>query len=568
MKLISLMSLLAAIALLAPVHAVGDDLQPVSEPARPIGPPTAIRIPSALKAPATELPEPLAPELSGTFDGINFDDNATLSGVRFIPPDPIAAAGPGHLVGVVNSAIEWYAKTGARQHRQSLDDFFAFLSPEGWPFDPKIIYDQHAGRFVVVCLVKVDNGAGDPSNVSRILAAVSDNSDPNGTWRLASINSELTIDAAEHWADFPGLAVDEEAVYITANMFTFGTRSFGGSRLWILRKGNGTGGFYDGGPLSFTLHDPSTQAGLSSQSSTLQPAHVFGAGGVAAGVGTFLVSCNWFSGSNELASVIRVDNPLGSPTFTNRFVNLGDIHNASATFPDAPQAGTAELIDAGDRRALHAVWRDHSLWVAHTVNPPSGPDAGQATAHWLEIDTINLNSLSLIQQGDIGGEEIAPGTHTFYPSIAVDAFGNAGIGFAASAPTLFPGAYYTGRKPTDAAGTVQPSVVLAAGLDYYIRTFGTTRNRWGDYSGISVDPSDEATFWVFNEYALARGTLSDGEDGRWGTRFGRFSFAACEGDLSGSDKDVDGSDLAALIAAPSLLNLPLFAEDFGRSSCP
>ena len=266
--------------------------------------------------------------------------------------------------------------------------------------------------------------------------------------------------------------------------------------------------------------------------------------------------------------MIRVDNPLGSPTFTNRFVNLGDIHNGSPAFPQAPQAGTSTLIDAGDRRALHAVWRDNSLWVVNTVNPPSGPDAGQATAHWCEIDTTVLSSLSLVQQGNIGGEDIAPGTHTFYPSIAVDAFGNVGIGFAASAPTIFPGAYYTGRKTTDPAGTVQPSVTLAAGLAYYARFFGGTRNRWGDYSGISVDPDDDATFWVFNEYALARGTIINGEDGRWGTRFGKFSFAACEGDLSGNDNDVDGSDLAALIGTPALLALPIFAEDFGRTGCP
>jgi hypothetical protein len=168
----------------------------------------------------------------------------------------------------------------------------------------------------------------------------------------------------------------------------------------------------------------------------------------------------------------------------------------------------------------------------------------------------------------VGGEDIAPGTHTFYPSIAVDAFGNVGIGFAASAPTIFPGAYYTGRKATDPAGTVQPSVTLAAGLAYYIRFFSGTRNRWGDYSGISVDPADDATFWVFNEYALTRGTIINGEDGRWGTRFGKFSFAACEGDLSSNDNDVDGADLAALIGSPALLALPIFAEDFGRTSCP
>ena len=54
-------------------------------------------------------------------------------------------------------------------------------------------------------------------------------------------------------------------------------------------------------------------------------------------------------------------------------------------------------------------------------------------------------------------------------------------------------------------------------MDYYVRFFAGTRNRWGDYTGASVDPNDDKSFWIFNEYAITRGTLIGGEDGRWGT---------------------------------------------------
>jgi hypothetical protein len=40
------------------------------------------------------------------------------------------------------------------------------------------------------------------------------------------------------------------------------------------------------------------------------------------------------------------------------------------------------------------------------------------------------------------------------------------------------------------------------------------------------------------------------------------------GDFAPADCDVDGSDLAALIADPLLLDLPTFAQNFGRNSCP
>jgi hypothetical protein len=108
----------------------------------------------------------------------------------------------------------------------------------------------------------------------------------------------------------------------------------------------------------------------------------------------------------------------------------------------------------------------------------------------------------------------------------VDKCGNMGIGFSACNSQIYAGAYYTGRLAADPPGTTQPIGVLAAGLDYYVRTFGGSRNRWGDYSGISLDPADETTFWVFNEYASTRGTPTNPplEDGRWATEWGSFNM--------------------------------------------
>ncbi len=173
------------------------------------------------------------------------------------------------------------------------------------------------------------------------------------------------------------------------------------------------------------------------------------------------------------------------------------------------------------------IWRDNHLFAVNTIVPPSGPDAGQATAHWYEIDTTSLGNLTLSDQGNIGGEDIAAGTYTFYPSVAVDAVGNVAVGFAASGPSIYPGAYYAVHETTDAAGTVGPTGTLAAGQDYYYRAFGGD-NRWGDYSAISIDPANDLTFWVYNEYAITRGTVLSqfpGEDGRWGTRWGSLRVA-------------------------------------------
>ena len=432
--------------------------------------------------------------------------------------------------------IEARDKTGMLICRDALLDFFA-TTPAPGPlgtrtFDPKVVYDQFEDRFLVVDLERVDAGAN-PSvgNMSRILLAVSNDGTPGcaaTNWDFLAIDSETSISGLDHFADYPGFEVDEEAIYITNNMFQHDPLGdFGGVRLWIVAKGAGTGGFYDGGAAAVTFHDPYAGGGLAT---TTMPAQVFGAGGVGPGIGTFLVSYSGLTnGIDEFVQVVRVDAPLGAVSFAQEFINIGDTESfAPVALPDAPQSGTATLIEVTDRRALDAVWRDGNLYLTTTINPNSGPDTGQATAHWFQLDTSAApgGAITSIDQGNIGGEDIATDTTTFYPSVAVNNALEVKFGFSVSAASIFAGAFVTGRQPGDPPGTVQGSQTVKAGEDFYIRTFGGPENRWGDYSGISVDPTDQS-FWVFNEFADTRETPTppSGEEGRWGTAWLNCSFS-------------------------------------------
>jgi len=464
----------------------------------------------------------LTPPVSGSFDSTNFDDNQRLTTVRLIPPDPIAAAGPNHVVNVVNVTVRFHQKDGFLDFESALalpgtppGGFFSVLDPLTLTFDPKVIYDQYEGRFLIVA-----------PETSRIFVAVSDDADPIGTWFMFSIDSKTEIGGVFTLADYPGFAVDEEAVYITANMFGFSS-GFAGVRLWVIDKGLPVGnddGFYDGmGTTTVTKFNPYAGGG---NVRTTQPAHIFGT--APASVGTFLVSYGGLtSGSQEFVQVVRIDNPLGETTFTQQFLNVGNIEIVnpvgSPALPDAPQLGGDMAIEVNDRRALNAVWRDDSLWMTATIRPNSGPDSGETTAHWFQLNTTSLNSITLTDQGSIGGEDIAQETYTFFPSLAVNFFNDVAIGFSASGPSIHPGSYYTTRQAADPPGTTNGSEVLRTGLDSYVRTFGFPRNRWGDYSGMAVDPENQC-FWVYNEHALLRGNQTNNplEDGRWGTAYGFF----------------------------------------------
>ncbi len=474
-----------------------------------------------------EVPEAIVDplRLTNIFEGPWFNDDPELNdGFLNIPPDPIGAAGPEHVIAVINSLIEARRKDGTLAWIEGLEKFLRVadtpLEDGIFPFDPKILYDSHRNRFVVVGL-ELDL----EKQISRIILAVSKTATPAGPgaahWYVHRINAKTFVSGPGNcWVDYPGFEVDEEAVYVTANLFNFDLTENCGVRLWILRKT----GFYTGAAATVKKLNPYANVGIPI---TTMPTAIRAANGAGPGVGTFLVSYSGLTdGRNEAVQVVRVNNPLGSTTFTHRFVLVGDIEDfVNGEMPDAPQKGSSVLIEANDRRALDSVWWNNELWFVTQIDPRVGPDKGQATAHWFKVGTASTN-FTLLDQGNVGGEDIGPKTTTTFPAIAINDEGHVKIGFSAFNKNIFASAYAAGRLHNDPSGTVRASEVLKRGLAPYVRTFGGSRNRWGDYSGISIDPSDNNSMWVFNEFADTRGTVTEDphEDGRWGTVWGKGTF--------------------------------------------
>jgi hypothetical protein len=119
------------------------------------------------------------------------------------------------VIAVVNLMIEARTKGGALDWRDSLIDFFAPLaaiplSHDGFLTDPKIVYDAHEGRFVVLTLeVFIGTASVSPTNTSRILLAVSKTGNPRtptaADWNYLAIDAKEVIPRPvalfDHWAD-------------------------------------------------------------------------------------------------------------------------------------------------------------------------------------------------------------------------------------------------------------------------------------------------------------------------------------------------------------------------------
>jgi len=449
----------------------------------------------ALAAPfVASSPSPLAPALDSSFAGLG---NPPRSEGDLIPPDTMGAAGPNHLVSLLNSDFGVFDKSGTRLQKISLQSFWGSLGtaagqPAHFPFDTKILYDQHSGRFVAVTL----GGTSAPN--SWILVAVSSTPDPTGTWSKWAIDADRDNDAQQfdNWADFPGVGLDGNNLYVSANMFSNGDL-FQYGKVWVLPKAQ---------LLSATDNITWTEFRDPPGSDfNMQPAHTFGT----AAAEYFL-----FEGSTNRLAVAWMDNTSGTPVWHSP-LQVPVTPYTSNLLPGAPQSGNDNTIDTSDTRLLNVVYRAGALWTVHTVQSPATVKTEVA---WYQIDP---SAGTVLSQGRISD----PNRWYFYPSIGVNQDDVAAIGFSGSSSREYVGGYYTLVRPS--SGIADPVSLMKTGEAPYYKTGqtmgipgGGTDNRWGDYSATVVDPADNVTFWTLQEYAQTHDPVTGAS--RWGTWWGKF----------------------------------------------
>jgi hypothetical protein len=433
-----------------------------------------------------------APVLDNSFAGLG---NPPRIEGDIIPPDTMGAAGPDHLVSILNSDFGVFDKaTGQELQKSSLRSFWQSLgigtgAPTDFPFDPKILYDQHSGRFVAVTL----GGRSAPG--SWVLIAVSPPSGPTGEWNKWAIDADLDDNVqTNNAADYPGFGVDQFNVYVSANMFDGnGNGQYG--KVWVIPKTQLTD---NPGP-TITWHEFSNPLlpGFSRQ-----PAHTFGPAPA-----EYLVSEGPFT-TNSVLLLTRIDNTSGTPVMQAP-VSVSIVPYLSPDpFPGAPQLGLGDdnNIHTSDTRVLNVVYRNGSVWATHHVVGPSG----KVEVAWYRI---NPTTGTVLAQGRITDTN----RWYYYPSIAVNKDNVAAIGFSGSSTTEYVGGYYTVVHPSPVVA--EEVGTLKLGEAPYYKVFNQTDNRWGDFSATVVDPTDDTSFWTLQEYAK----LPIDGISQWGTWWGKFT---------------------------------------------
>jgi hypothetical protein len=383
--------------------------------------------------------------------GVSVDGmNTTNNSCNCQPPDTIAAAGPNHVVEMVNTAIEVFNKSGnVTSAPQSLLTFFSNHHNANQT-DPFVFYDDIKGQFVAGV---VDYSSGNRANYVDFATGV--DSASGISWTLAS---PIPSGEGKKFLDYPRAGYNADGYFIEGNMFRGNT--FTNVQVITLSK---TGSV-------ISRHDNSSLF-------TLTPALMHGA--TSGGPEYFLESAN--GGGSALQLVTETNVTSGSPSFSTSSVSVPSYSNGGA-----PPGGVAGFDDRIFSVAYRTVSGVGHLVAAHQVAGPSGV---AVVARWYDI---NAGTQTLIQSGNAPAG--VSGASTFMPSADINTAGSIGMTFDESASSENWSMYVTLRIASDPSGTMEAAVKVANGVS------ATPDSRVGDFSGTSVDPSDGLTFWSANEY--------------------------------------------------------------------
>ncbi len=422
---------------------------------------------------------------------VNISGNNNTQGVD--PPDTYGAIGPNHYFALVNMHFSIYNKMGTLLLGPTSNQTIWNGMPNNQNGgDGVVLYDQQADRWFFAQLSY-------PGNLNFEMIAVSQTPDPTGSWYRwqYAFNNVLP--------DYPKYGVWPDGYYMSCNRFT--GNSYSGTGQGVFDRAAMIAGDSSARLVYFTLPNSNQAFGFlpADCDSTFPPVgtpnyyvYMYASPSY---LGVYEFHVDWTNTNNS-----TFGNYLQLPVAT--FYN--DISGG------IPQKGTSRYAATLDDRLMYRLqfrnFGDHwSMVVNHTVNA----GANVAGVRWYELRKTN-GSWSVYQQSTY-----CPSDNNFrwMGSVAMDSAGNIGLGFSISSSSMYPSIKFTGRMKHDPLNTMDlPEKGIYYGTGSNTANDGNGQCRWGDYSSMTVDPSNGMTYWYTQEYFTSMGT-------NWQTRIASFTFA-------------------------------------------
>jgi hypothetical protein len=496
-----------------------------------------------------------APTISATlanFEGLANQDNLNVFGGRVNPPDPNGEVGPNHYVEIINLLFAVYDKNGNKLlgpvDTGSVWAGFAIpdcTDPSG---DPVVLYDQFMDRWLISQFTT--RGMNPDGSFNGLpfynCVAVSQTGDPTGAYfRYAFITSQPNSTSA-FFPDYPKYGVWTDSYVLTSR--DFGSQDEYGITVYALEKNKMVNGQPNARAVQFFIdgNDPDL---LPLVGDGLLPADIDGKqkpktdtaipivgtqddnavtvyGGTFDALNIWDLRVHWNVGAAANASLI-----LKTPLRVASFDSIFPCGVVPGTLPPSsrdclPQPGITDgsqyldILSYRQRPTFRLAYRNFKDHESLVTNQSVEALPGVAGVRWYEIRRDGAGNYSLYQQGTYAPSD---GVHRWMGSVAQDKNGNMALGYSVvNGTTVFPGIRYTGRLAGDPLGqmTLGEGVIInGSGVQT------NTNSRWGDYTDMTVDPTDDCTLWYVNEYYQ---TTQPPPDRNWQTRIASFKLPGCQ----------------------------------------
>jgi hypothetical protein len=457
-----------------------------------------------------------------SFPGLSDEDNTAVHSLFIMPADMNGDVGPNHYVQIVNSLIRVYDKNGAPlSDRLKISSVFQQLGTACATRDdglPIVQYDTLADRWLIsqTCV------AFPPF---RQMIAISKTGDPLGGYFLYEfVMPNIRLN------DFPKFGVWPDGYYMSTDEYLgsdyVGAGAFAFDREKLLAGDPSASYVYFNLPVPVS---PRRRGLLPSDLDGLRPPppgapNVF-ASYTATEYGDPQDALRLFDFHADFAD------PFSS-TFTERSESPIAVADFDPTSPDGradiSQPPPGEKLDSqSDRLNYRLAYRNfgthESLVVNQTVRSSPANADYNAGVRIYELRKSGT-AYAVAEQATIGN----PNFSRWIASTAQDHQGNLAVQYNFGNIDKKTSVLYTGKLATDPAGEFRTEGSLIDGTGVQ-KAFGW---RWGEYSGMNVDPVDDCTFWMTNAYYSAES--EEFSDFGWLTRIGSFKFPECTPVESGS----------------------------------
>ena len=393
------------------------------------------------------------------------------------PTDPALAVGPEHVFVVWNTKFAIFDKDGNELIGSTNPNPSIF--PSNGCCDLTVSYDSAADRWVISYL-----GGG-----AQI--AVSQTGNPITTdWNIYNIG---TVN------DYNKLSVWSDGYYLTDQ--SNGNRLYAMDRSAMLAGAGSVSiqGFQLPGMATFGFASPQALNVTSSDMPALGNAPIVffqddSYGGVSEDHIKFWNANVDFSTPGN--SSISAPQQIPVTPFTSIF--------DGGSFSNLAQPNGGSVLDALQgivmNQAQFRKFTTHNSAVFNHVIDIDPTGGKRAAVRWYEFrQTSDGAPWSLYQEGTYTSPD---GKHAWNASLMMDNQGNIGMGYSAMSVqgngNTEVGSYYTGRFASDPLGVMTVTEQVIAPGDAAI-----SGGRYGDYSKIDIDPSDDATFYFTNEVHTA-----------------------------------------------------------------